>query len=140
MGYFDQCLYYSANQLARKMNSMAEEAFRKIDLTPTQGFTLILIGEKMINSPSQIAAELNMKPSTITRFLDTLEKLNYVRREYIGRKTIVSITNRGNAKIEEIHQCWQEIQDSYSEELGEPVSRVLTKAIINANQLLTKSY
>lgn len=139
MGYFDECLYYSANQLARKMNRMAEEAFSKTDLTPTQGFTLILVGERMINSPSGIAKELNMKPSTITRFLDTLEKLNYVRREHIGRKTLVSITNRGNAKINEIYQCWREIHDIYALELGEPVSKVLTRAIINANQLLTKS-
>ena len=85
MGYFDQCLYYSTNQLARRMNSIAEAAFRRIDLTPTQGFTLILVGERGIDSPSKIASELDMKPSTITRFLDTLEELGYIKREYMGR-------------------------------------------------------
>lgn len=138
MGYFDPCLYFSGNQFARHMNKIAEQAFENMDITPTQGFTLILISEKDKHSPSEIATHLQMKPSTITRFLDKLQKLGYIEREYLGRKTRINITESGSKKIDEIYKSWEEVHHIYTRILGEQMSEKLSREIIKANKLLTE--
>ncbi len=138
MGYFDHCLYFSGNQLARHMNKIAEQAFENINITPTQGFTLILISEKGKNTPSEIAEQLEMKPSTITRFLDKLQKIGYIEREYFGRKTKVNITEAGSGIINEIYKSWKEVYNIYTKTLGKERSQKLSRDIIEANKILTE--
>jgi DNA-binding MarR family transcriptional regulator len=128
-------MYFSANQLARHLNTVADEAFKDLDITPTQGFTLVAIGELDKHTPSEIAAELEMKPSTITRFLDKLEKLGYVNRTYLGRKTEIDITKEGSEKLKEILECWKRIHDISAEIFGEKTEEEITKKIIEANKL-----
>ncbi len=135
MSYFEQCMYYSVNKLARRLNSIADEEFAKMDITATQGFALIAIGELHKHTPSEIAAELEMTPSTITRFLDKLEQLGYVKREYHGRNTEVEITELGTEKLKDVSQCWKGIHDRNKEAFGDEIAKAVTEKVIEANKL-----
>ena len=137
MSFFEQCMYYSVNKLARRLNSIADEEFKKMDITATQGFALIAVGELHKHTPSEIAAELEMKPSTITRFLDKLEKLGYIKRDYHGRNTEVNITELGTEKLQEVFQCWKGIHDRNAETFGEEIAKDVTEEVIKANKLYT---
>ncbi|WP_461205991.1 MarR family winged helix-turn-helix transcriptional regulator [Clostridium sp. DL1XJH146] len=139
MSYFENCMYFSANQLARHLTSIADDIFKEIDITVTQGFTLIAISKLDKHTPSEIAVELEMKPSTITRFLDKLEKLGYVKRTYLGRKTDVGITQTGLDKIESISEAWEKIHEMYYKTLGDNISENLTKEIVKANKLFKEN-
>lgn len=131
MSFFESCLFFSANQLARHMNRIADESFKELNITPTQGFTLIAIGELDKHTPSEIAAELEMKPSTITRFLDKLENLGYIKRTYQGRTAKVDLTDSGSVLLKEIFECWKDIDFKISETLGD--DKALTSKIVEAN-------
>jgi DNA-binding MarR family transcriptional regulator len=135
MSYFEDCMYFSANQLARHLNTIAEEAFKDLALTPTQGFALIAVGELGKHTPSEIAAELEMKPSTITRFLDKLEKLEFVERTYQGRQAHIEITPAGTDELKKIYESWRKIDLKIQEVYGKETAEALTKGIIKANQL-----
>lgn len=135
MNYFEDCLYFSANLLARRLNNIADEAFKSIDITATQGFTLIAIGELDKHTPSEIAAAIQMKPSTITRFLDKLEKSGYVKRTYCGRKSEVDLTQAGTEKLEEVFECWKKIHDANVEVFTEEVANDVTNKIKQANEI-----
>lgn len=135
MSYFEGCMYFSANQLARHLNSIAEEAFKELAITPTQGFSLIAIGELNKHTPSEIAAEIEMKPSTITRFLDKLETLGLVERTYHGRKAKVEITEAGIDELKKIKICWIKIHERIAETYGDETAEALTKGIVKANML-----
>jgi DNA-binding MarR family transcriptional regulator len=128
-------MYYSVNKLARHLNSIADEEFKKMDITATQGFALIAIGDLDKHTPSEIAAELEMKPSTITRFLDKLEELGYVKREYHGRNTEVDMTELGKEKLKEVFQCWKGIHDRNAETFGDKIAQDVTDKVIEANKL-----
>jgi DNA-binding MarR family transcriptional regulator len=120
------------------MNNIAEEAFKDMDITTTQGFTLILIEEKNMHTPSEIAKELKMNPSTITRFMDKLEKLGYIERVYHGRKTEVITTLKGREKLAEIFDCWKKIHDLEIELFGDAAVRQLSEGIKKANKVLAE--
>jgi len=135
MSYFENCLYFSSNQLARHLNKIAEAAFNELNITPTQGFTLIVVGELDIHAPTEIAKALEMKPSTITRFLDKLETLQYVERTYTGRSTDVQLTSMGAHMLPAIQEAWCNIDSTIKEVFTETLSKDLTKKLIIANSI-----
>ncbi|MBK5201961.1 MAG: MarR family transcriptional regulator [Spirochaetaceae bacterium] len=133
MSIFDNCMYFSTNQLARHLNSIADEAFKKVDYTATQGFTIIAIGELDKHSPSEIAEVLAMKPSTITRFLDKLVKLELVERAYIGRNTQVNLTKKGYEALPMVKQNWKNIDAKIQEMFGSDLACKITELSALAN-------
>lgn len=145
MSIFDNCMYFSTNQLARHLNSIADEAFKKVDYTATQGFTIIAIGELDKHSPSEIAEVLAMKPSTITRFLDKLVKLDLVERTYNGRNTKIDLTKKGYEALPIVKQNWKNIDSKIQEMFGVELSSKITElsslannSYIEKNKLKTK--
>lgn len=133
MSYFENCLYFSSNQLARHLNKIAETAFHELNITPTQGFTLIVVGELDKHAPTEIAKALEMKPSTITRFLDKLEMREYVERAYQGRSTDVQLTAQGVALLPAVQKAWCGIDSTIKEVFTDTFSKDLTKKLIMAN-------
>lgn len=120
------------------MDKLAETAFADCDLTPTQGFTLLLIGDRNMTSPGTIADEMGMKPSTITRFIDTLAQKGYVERSYSGRTAILSLTAEGESKLEKINKNWNKIYELYIPLLGEEFAKKLTADLSQASRMIDK--
>lgn len=140
MSYFDQSIFFSSSALARSMSNLADEAFKSMDITPTQGFTLIAINEIGLHGPSDIAKELYMQPSTITRFVDKLEMLGYVKREYKGRKVEIYLTDKGLEKAKEASKCLERLNSLTLEVLPKPQKDQVVEGIVNLNNLFTKHY
>ena len=74
--YLHNCLYFTANSLARRITAMAEEAFGKVGLSPSHAFLVMLVNEQPGISQKELSRALNLAPSTVTRFVDSL---NYAR-------------------------------------------------------------
>lgn len=77
---FERCLYFNVNALARTVNRIWDEAFAEFGLSPSHAYLLRLVLAEPGISPKQIGEELQLEKSTITRFLDALEKKGMVRR------------------------------------------------------------
>jgi len=139
MSYFENCMYFSVNQLARHLNKIADDAFKEINITPTQGFALISIGELNKHTPSEIANELEMTPSTITRFLDRLDKLGYIERKYLGRNTEINLTEKGKRTLVKVSECWGKIHDVNVKVFSEELAKTITNKTVKANKLFKET-
>lgn len=84
MGYssamFERCLYFNVNALARAVNQIWDEAFAEFDLSPSHAYMLRLVLSRPGLTPKQISQELKLEKSTITRFLDAVQKKGLIRR------------------------------------------------------------
>lgn len=78
---FERCLYFNINALTRAVNRIWNEAFDEFDLSPSHAYLLRLVLSSPGLSPKQISKELKLEKSTITRFLDSLEKKDFIRRQ-----------------------------------------------------------
>lgn len=81
---FEECLYFNTNALARTVTRIWTEAFSKFDLSPPHAFLLRVVLSKPGLLPNELAAELNLSRSTVTRFLDSLEKRGFLYRSTSG--------------------------------------------------------
>lgn len=89
---FERCLYFNVNALARTVNRIWDQAFAEFDLSPSHAYLLRLVLSNPGLSPKQISEELKLEKSTVTRFLDVLEK-----KKLINRKKAVAGDARGLA-------------------------------------------
>jgi DNA-binding MarR family transcriptional regulator len=82
---FEECLYFNSNTLARTVSRIWTNAYRQVNLSPPHAFLLRLVLAKPGLFPREIADELNLSRSTITRFLDSLEKRKLLVRKPTDR-------------------------------------------------------
>ncbi len=134
---FCNCLYFSTNALARTLSRMADDAFAKTGLSPSYAFVLMAVNGKPGISPSELAIEMQMQPSTITRFIDKLEQKKYVKREFEG-KTAKILPLEKSVEIDSLlHESWSGLYDEYKEILGPNMAKMLSNNIVEANERLT---
>ena len=81
---FEECLYFNSNALARAVTKIWTDAYKVYDLSPPHAFLLRLVLAKPGLLPRELAAELSLSRSTITRFLDSLEKRDLLTRKPTG--------------------------------------------------------
>lgn len=70
---FNKCLYFSDNALARKVEKLATESWKKINLSPSHAYLLMMV----LDEPGAIAKEMQLTPSTIIRLIEKLEEKNW---------------------------------------------------------------
>ena len=78
---FERCLYFNVNALSRTVNRIWNEAFAELDLSPAHGYLLRLVLDQAGLSPKDIARELRLDKSTVTRFVDALQDKGLVQRQ-----------------------------------------------------------
>lgn len=133
---FDKCLYFNTTTLARSLTRLAEQSFASTGLAPSQGFTLMMIIEQPGISPSEIAKEIQMTPSTITRFLDKLEVKGLVRRHSDGKSFHLYPTDEGLKLKKKLSKAWKALFASYYTTLGEEAASGLSKIVHDATDML----
>jgi len=80
---FEECIYFNGNALARSITRLWTEAYKEYDLSPPHAFLLRVVLAKPGLLPRELAHELKLSRSTITRFLDSLEKRGLLIRQTV---------------------------------------------------------
>lgn len=132
--YFCNCLFFSSGAFARGMNRLAEEAFAPTGLSSSYAFVMLIVNQYPEGvSPTKIAKELQLTPSTVTRLLDKLEVKQLITRTYEGKNTVVKVTEMGGAKRDELLEAWSKVNDKYTAILGKDLAKELTELIYDAS-------
>jgi MarR family transcriptional regulator, organic hydroperoxide resistance regulator len=132
----NNCLYFSSSKLARSITKLADEEFKRTGLSPSHAFVLTIVNEKHGIAPTEIAVRLQIAPSTVTRFIEQLEKRGLIERVSVGKAVKISSTNKGKKLQEVIDSSWGNLKNRYTEILGEKYAGVLTQLINDANTKL----
>jgi DNA-binding MarR family transcriptional regulator len=126
------CLYYSANALAREIGKLADEEFAVTGLAPSHAFLLMSVIEKPGLQPMEISRIMMLSPSTITRFIEKLESKGLVERETSGKYTSVFPTAKGKELKTRLADSWQALHKRYFAIIGPEKSQDLTAAVYAA--------
>ncbi len=89
---FERCLYFNLNALVRKVDKIWDQAFQEMGLSPAHAYLLRLVLTQPAITQKQIADELRLEKSTVTRFIDALEEKSLLRRTRSGREQRVAPT------------------------------------------------
>ena len=113
-----KCIYFASGVLARKMEKMAIECWKKIALAPSHGYLLLLVIDYPGIQPGNLSEELQLSPSTITRLIEKLEEKKLVTRAAEGKLTKVLPTTKGKELLPQLKSCAAEFHEIYTAILG----------------------
>ena len=136
--YFKGCLYFSLSRLNREINKMAEDAFAGSGLAPSHAFLLMALNENKKSSAGYLSNILGLAPSTITRFIDKLEKQGLCAREFEGRVSYTSITSKGRKLIPGIQTGWKRLFHMYNGVYGKKNAKALNNMIVELTRIEKK--
>ncbi|MFP5506803.1 MAG: MarR family winged helix-turn-helix transcriptional regulator [Gammaproteobacteria bacterium] len=89
---FERCLYFNLNALARTVDRIWGQAFQELNLSPAHAYLLRLVLAQPSITQRQIADELRLDKSTVTRFIDSLQERGLLRRSRMGREQLITPT------------------------------------------------
>lgn len=127
------CLYFTANSLSRVITRMAEQEFMGTGLSPSHAFLIMLVNASPGILQKELCESLNLAPSTVTRFIDTLYHRGLVTRQSQGKSTMVFPTDTGRALQKPIQTAWQNLHTRYARVLGLKEGDDLTARIDQAS-------
>lgn len=134
------CLYHAANAMARSISRIADEEFAEADISPTQGFIVMTVVKRPGIRAGDIAKEMQLTPSTITRMLDKLEERGFVSRSSEGKAMLVYPTPEALGAEQRIKTAWGKMYARYAQSLGNENGAALAQALNKASSLLDQGH
>ena len=120
---YAQCLYFSTNALARKVEKLAIESWKPAGLPPSHAYLLLLVLEEPGQQPGNISKHLQLTPSTVTRLLEKLEEKKLVIRTTEGKTTNVYPTPKAKQLKPTITNCLENFYGVCRKLMGKEESR-----------------
>lgn len=113
-----KCIYFASGALARKIEKLAIDSWKKVGLSPSHAYLLMMVIEDPGMQPGILAEELQLSPSTITRLIEKLEEKKLVVRTSEGKLTNVYPTPKGKDMLPQMQSCIADFNESYISILG----------------------
>ncbi|HVF95974.1 MAG TPA: MarR family winged helix-turn-helix transcriptional regulator [Flavisolibacter sp.] len=131
-------MYFTSGALARKVEKLAVESWKPVDLSPSHAYLLMAVLEEPGIQPTTLGEHLQLQPSTITRLMQKLEEKKLVIRTTEGRLTNVYPTPKAKDIQPKMKECMQHFYERYTEALGKEESTKLVQSITRIADKLTE--
>jgi DNA-binding MarR family transcriptional regulator len=115
-------MYFVANALGRRIEKLAAESWKRVELSPSHAYLLMLAIENPGIQPTALSEQLILTPSTITRLIEKLEEKGLVVRQNEGKTTLVFPTQKAKDMHPVLQDCLGEFVNTYMAILGKDES------------------
>jgi DNA-binding MarR family transcriptional regulator len=119
----------SVNSFSRTLSAFFDDRLSRFNLATSYIELMILMRKNGGVSQKDIASQLSLAPSTVTRFVEKLKNQGYLTKQRDGRNMTIELTDDGrrvSADMErEYESVVQDIRDLMGEKYLETVGKLL---------------
>lgn len=130
--FLDSCLFFNTNALSRYLLKLAQNQFNHLNMSPAHASLMLLVYDNPGVNPKQLGIYLHLTPSTITRFIDALEKKEILIRKTRGKSTFIYPSDEGIKLKKPIALAYKNLYLEYTRILGRDTAMELSMKIHNA--------
>lgn len=130
-------IYITSNAFARRISGIADEKLKPLGFSASYAFVLLAADNEDGIGQKELSEQFHMAPSTITRFIDKMEKQDLLSREQNGKAVTVKLSRKGKDLIAEIKIALAEIDDEINLTVGDKYAVTLNKMLLHAISLIT---
>jgi DNA-binding MarR family transcriptional regulator len=121
------CLYFTSSALARRVEKLATQSWKKVNLAPSHAYLLMTVLEEPGIQPTMLSNMLHLQPSTITRLIEKLEEKKLLVRTSEGKITNVYPTPKAKELGPKLKECLNHFYQKYCSLLGKEESNRLVE-------------
>ena len=136
-GMFDGCIYFNLSALTRKITKIWEEEFAKLGLSPSHGYLLFAIAENPGASQKELGEIMELDPSTVTRFVDTLVVKGLAAKPIRGKGASIHLTADGKRQYRKIKKTMDALYGKMRDHFGEKEFGSFVDGLYEARQSLS---
>lgn len=129
----------SVNSFSRTLSSFFDERLSRFNLATSYIELMILMKENNEVSQKEIAEQLSLAPSTITRFVDKLKKEGYLTKKRDGRNMAIELTSKGRQVSLEMEGEYKAAVEDVRELMGDKYLDTVGKLLEYGNDELEKA-
>jgi DNA-binding MarR family transcriptional regulator len=122
-------LYITLNAFSRMVSTKADEVCKPYGLTASYAFVLLGIMENPGCDQKTIGGLYHFAPSTMTRFIDKLEKKDLLVREQDGKSVKLNLTAKGKKLTKDLNNAIRLFGKSLEKDLGEKYTDTLNRLL-----------
>jgi DNA-binding MarR family transcriptional regulator len=137
--FLENCLFFNTNAFSRHLLKLAEIEFKPLKISPAHASLMLLVYDTPGISPKDLSHLLQLTPSTITRFIDSLVKNKLVLRRHKGKTVLIFPTQESIDMQASIAQAYKRLYESYTRILGREGAMLLSHGIAKSNEQVIKS-
>lgn len=125
------CIGFNLRKSTRSVSQLYDEFLRPIGLRGTQFSLLVSLQMSGSITVTQLADNVVMDRTTLTRNLEVLEKQGLVNvNSGVDRRTrMVTITEEGRAILLKAYPLWEQAQSRIKETMGQEGSKALLESL-----------
>lgn len=129
-------IYIASNAFARQISAMADEKLKPLGFSASYAFVLLAADRRGGIGQKELSEEFHLAPSTITRFIDKMEKKGLLSRVQNGKAVSVELSEKGRNLITEIKIALAEIDDEINLIMGDKYADTLNKMLLHGISLI----
>jgi DNA-binding MarR family transcriptional regulator len=112
-------MHLAVNSFSREVSQFFDAYFESYNLATSYIELLLLVHKHEKITQKEIAEEMNLAPSTITRFIKKLEKKGLTDKEKDGRAALIVLSADGRKMISEFSERYEKAISDLKNKLGE---------------------
>ena len=135
---FDRCLFFNSNGLVRKLNRIWDEAYKEAGLSAPHAYMLRMVAAEPNLMQKEIAEQLQLEKSTITRFTDVLIEKGLIVKQATedGRQNSLVATAKGDKLAIRLNKIGDGLYKNMKKQLGDKKFEQAVKQIKMTAKLL----
>lgn len=135
---FERCLFFNSNGLVRKLNRIWDDAYKEAGLSAPHAYMLRMIAAEPNLMQKEIAEQLQLEKSTITRFTTILieKKLIVKQATEDGRQNSLVATAKGKQLAIKLNKIGDGLYKKMQKQLGDKQFEKVVKEIKSTSKLL----
>lgn len=112
-------MHFAVNSFSREVGKIFDDYLKPLGVAPSYAELLLMLSKSGSMQQQEIADEMNLAPSTITRFIAKLEKEKLVKKSKKAGRSVVTLTEKGAQKTDQVQKVYNNAVQELKELLGE---------------------
>lgn len=122
-------LYITLNAFSRAVSARADAVCKPYGLTASYAFLLLGIMENPGSDQKTIGDMNHFAPSTMTRFIDKLEKKELLTREQDGKSVKLNLTKKGEKLTKDLSKAIRLFNSDLEKDLGDKYADTMNRLL-----------
>lgn len=131
-------MHSASNSFSREITRHFDSYFEEYDLATSYVELLLILYDQDDLSQNDLAHEMKLAPSTITRFVNKLVKKGLVQKKKIGRTAMITLSRSGRVLAPTLKRNFEHAVGDLESILGEKYVHTIKELLIHGATLLKK--